>query len=257
MKKAHQTSRLLVLILLLVLLLSVSASAAETGAIWTCSNAAENEVTVLVCADASVASGVITVTFDRKELSFVDVTMNSDYILAHAVNSQTFGKVQISWIASGGYDAEDGHVLMQLQFEGASAESISVSGSAYGTDGNAIAVTALDFTALNTALAEVESKLVQDYTVSSFDAMLNAEKEARDLLKQEVITPSQIAAAAEKLTTALAQLEPKAPPTTAAPTEPTPQPNSNGWIGIAVAAVAVCAAIAVAVVVILKKRGNK
>lgn len=260
MKKAHQTFRPLVLILLLLLLLSVSASAVEAGTVWTCSSVSENSVTVSVCADTTVASGVITVTYDSKTLKFCDATMSSDYIVAHSINARVPGKILISWIAPGAYDAEDGHVLMQLQFEGASADSVAISGSVQGAEGEAVAVTALDFTALNTALEEVGSKLVQDYTPSSFDAMLDAEKEARDLLKQEIITPSQIAAAAEKLNSALAQLELKAPPTvptTAAPTEPVPQPGSNGWIGIVVAVVAVCAAVSVAVVVILKKRGNK
>ena len=257
MVKIRNVSRCLALLMVLALLLTAQAVAAESGALWLCASVAEEGVTAKICADTAVASGVITVTYDKRALTFREVTMDETAVAMHAVNSKVPGRLVISWVAPAGYSVEEYQILMQIRFEGTDASSISLSGSGNDLNGEAVAVTALDFTGLNTALAEVEGKLVQDYTPGSFDAMLNAEKEARELLEQEIVTPSQLAAATEKVETALAQLEPKAPPTVPATTAPAPQPNGNGWIGIAVAAVAVCAAVAVAVVVIIKKRGSK
>ena len=256
MVKIRNVSRCLVLLMVLALLLTVQAVAAESGALWLSTSVAEEGITANICADTAVASGVITVTYDKKALTFREVTMDETAVAMHAVNSKIPGKLVISWVAPANCHVEEYQILMQIHFEGTDAGSISLSGGGNDLSGEAVAVTALDFVGLNTALSEVESKQVQDYTAGSFDAMLEAEKEARELLKKDIITPAQLAAATDKLNTALAQLEPKAPPTAPATTPAEPQPN-NGWIGIAVAAVAVCAAVAVAVVVIKKKRGSK
>lgn len=256
MVKIRNVSRCLVLLMVLALLLTAQAVAAESGALWLSTSVAEEGITANICADTAVASGVITVTYDKKALTFREVTMDETAVAMHAVNSKIPGKLVISWVAPANCHVEEYQILMQIHFEGTDAGSISLSGGGNDLSGEAVAVTALDFIGLNTALSEVESKLVQDYTAGSFDAMLEAEKEARELLKKDIITPAQLAAATDKLNTALAQLEPKAPPTVPATTDPASQPSS-GWIGIAVAAVAVCAAVAVAVVVIKKKRGSK
>lgn len=251
MGKTKTISWALVLILALTMLPVVQAAAAQSSWLWFHTSAAEDGVTLSIYTDTTVASGVITLTYDKKALTFRELTVDDRFVAAHAINAKVPGKVLISWVAPADQVAEDTPILMQLHFEGTDDSSFSLSGTANGLDSEPVSVGALDFTALNTALTEANNKLVQDYTAGSFEALLAARDEAEALLKQEIVSPAQVAAATEKLNTAMAQLEPTAP-ITQPPTEPTLDPYV-----IVVAIVAVCAAGAVVAVVILKKRRNK
>jgi len=257
MGKMKAISWALVLILALTILPAVQATAAEGGWIWFHTSNAENGVTLSIYADTTVASGVFTLTYDKKALTFGELTVDSNFVAAHAINAKVPGKVVISWVAPANQTAAETPILMQLHFEGTDVSSFNLSGSANGLSGELISVGMLDFTALNQALEEAGKKTEQDYTADSFQALLAARDEAEALLKQEIVSPGQVAAATEKLNNAMAKLETPAPPTQP-PTEPTGTFwENNGWIAIVIAAVAVCAAGAVVTIVVLKKRRNK
>lgn len=256
MGNIRRLAGLLVLLLALTWLLPMQVSAAENGTIWFESKVTAEGVTVSLWTDADVASGVITINYDKKALTFRQLELEEAYIAAHAINSKRPGVVQISWVAPADAASADAHLLMQLHFEGASVENISISGSAYTTTGESVYVAALDFVALNALIEEAEGKLQEDYTQESFAAMRNALDEAKALLEQQHVTPAQISAAAEKLQAAMDALQQPQPET-----QPGVTPGGDEDQNHLVAVVAIVSAVMIAAValllVILKKRGNK
>ena len=256
MGNIRRLAGLLVLLLALTWLLPMQVSAAENGTIWFESEVTAEGVTVSLWTDTDVASGVITINYDKKAWTFRQLELEEVYIAAHAINSKRPGVVQISWVAPADAASADAHLLMQLHFEGASVENISISGSAYTTTGESVYVAALDFVALNALIEEAEGKLQEDYTQESFTAMRNALDEAKALLEQQHVTPAQISAAAEKLQAAMDALQQPQPET-----QPGVTPGGDEDQNHLVAVVAIVSAVMIAAValllVILKKRGNK
>lgn len=295
MEKKHVLAILMALCLVLACVpVNQAAAAEESGSLWLRHLPTDGGVTMALVADTAIGSGVITITYDKDIYTFQGLTVDSAYVLAHAVNDKEAGTIKISWIGKG---AESGaYVLMRLQFvvNFASAGNLNVelSGSVKNADGEEIAMTTLDFAMLNTAMAQAESLKAEDYTADSFAAVRSALAAANDQANVETVTQAQVDAATQALKTAMDNLvvyvpepEPTDPtePTEPAPTEPAPtqpaptqpgsvptqtqpaqgstpapapQPQSdNGWILIVLAVLGVAAVAAAAV--ILKKRGRK
>lgn len=288
MGRIRKFAILLALCLVLAALPITSAAAAQSGNLWLRQIPTGDGLTIAVCADTAVASGVITITYDSDVLSFQELTVDSAYVLAHAANDKEAGTVQISWIGTGSDAAGEGYALLRLRFEGNADQSAVLTGTVYDAAGNTIAITTLNLTGATAAVMEAETLKAEDYTADSFASVQAALQEADDLLALETVTQAQLDAAAQKLTAAVENLvvyvpEPTPPtptepaPTDPAPTEPTqpgstpaqsdptqpsatpapqPQPQGdNSWMVIAV--VVLCAVAVVAAVVILKKRGKK
>lgn len=268
MGQIRKITRLSVLLLVLTLLLAPQAAAAEgNGNLWMRQISTDDGVTFYICADSAVASGVITVKYHVGSLSFRELTVESDYVLAHAVNSKNAGAVQISWIAPADVVAEEGHILMALTFTGKKGESISFSGDVYNAAGEPVAISILDVTELTSAMEAAEALQSADYTADSFAALQTVLSQTDALLEQIAITPAQLDAALQEVNgavSALVRLQPEPEPTGPEPTEPAPtEPGpvidvtGDGWIGIIIAFGVICVVGAVVAVVIIKKRGNR
>lgn len=258
MGNIRKMSRLLAVLLAMVLLLSVSAAAQQNGAVWCESAAAEDGICISIWADANAGSGVIQLTYNKAEMKYLRLELEEAYVQAHSINAKIPGQVKVSWIAPANAAADGSHVLMRLYFEGTSAESLALAGSAFTPDGESLQVTMLDFAPLNGLIESAEGQDLQGYTEESVAQLQTALQEAKALLEAEHVAPAQIEAAIAKLEQALQGLQ-QPLPTTQPTTQPTGQisePN-NGWIGIVVAAVAVCAAVVVVVIVLTKKREKK
>lgn len=286
-------SIILVLCLVLALLPVTSVNAAESGSIWM-RQIPYNGVTIAVCADAAVASGVVTITYNKDVLTFTELKVDSQYVLAHAANDKEAGTIKISWIGTGERSNADGYVLMWLEFEGPADLSAVMNGTVYDASGNTIAITTLNLTGVTAAIMQAETLKAENYTTDSFATMQSAMQAANAMLERVAVTQGQLDAATQALVTAMENLvvfTPEPPPTQPpatepAPTEPAPtepeptdptQPGStpakpdptqpstqeptiapkrdNSWMLIALAAV--LAVAVVAAVVILKKRGRK
>lgn len=279
-------SVLLALCLVLALLPVTLANAAEGGSLWLRHLPQNDGVTLAVCADTAVASGVITITYDSSALAFRELTVDSAHVLAHAVNDQEAGTIKISWIGTGAHS--EAVVLMRLQFAGDPLAVAELSGSVQNANGEAVAFTGLDFGAFNAAVYQAECLKAEDYTADSFAAVRAALDAANAQANVETVTQAQLDAATAALTAAMEKLVAPEPPATEppatepAPTEPQPtqptqptQPGSapaqtdpteptqaptpapkgdNSWLLYVLAALVAVAAV---VAVILKKRGKK
>lgn len=285
MRSIRKLSMILTLCLVLALLPVTSAHAAESGSLWLRHLPADGGVTMALVADTGIAGGVVTITYDPSQLTFQGLTVDSDYVLAHAVNDKEAGTIKISWVGKG---AESGvYILMRLQFAGDPLAVATLSGSVKNTSGDIVAITVLDFGALNTAMNRAGGLKAEDYTADSFAAVQAALAAGNAQTNVETVTQAQVDALTQALVTALDNLvvyvpEPTPPePTEPVPTEPTPteptqpgstpakpeptQPSSqtpapapkgdNSWMLIVLAVLGVAAVAVVAV--ILKKRGRK
>ncbi len=248
--------KIAVLLVLLALLVPLcpQAAAAESGAVWFETAASDSGLTVSVWTDAPVASGVLTFTFDRKVLTFVQEQVDESYVLAHAVNAQTVGTVRISWIAPEGMDAQGAHMLLQLHFTGTDDASLLIQGSAATVTGESVLVAMRDFAGLEALIAEAEGKDTQGYTPESVAALNTALENAKKVLQQEHVSPVALEAAKNSLQQALTGLQEPQPSQTDPGVQVQPDQNGNGlWIGLAVAGVCLAA---VAAVMIIRKRRN-
>lgn len=267
MGRIQKITRLLLLLLVLTLLLTPQATAAEeNGNLWMRQIPTSDGVTFYICADSAVANGVITVKYHVGSLSFCELTVESDYVLAHAVNAKKPGAVQISWIAPADATAEEGYILMALTFTGNNCENISFSGDAYDAAGEPVAVTMLEEAELTSAMEAAKNLQSADYTAESFAALQTVLSQTDALLEQIAVTPAQLDAALQDVNgavSALVRLQPEPEPTEPEPTEPEPtEPvidvtGGDDWVGIVIAFGVICVVGAVVAVVIIKKRGNK
>lgn len=291
MEKKHVLAILMALCLVLACVpVNQAAAAEESGSLWLRHLPIDGGVTMALVADTAIGSGVITITYDKDVYIFQELTVDSAYVLAHAVNDKEAGTIKISWIGKG---AESGaYVLMRLQFvvNFASAGNLNVefSGSVQNVNGEAVAITKLDFGAFNVAAYQADNLKAEDYTDDSFAAVQAALAAGNAQANVETVTQAQVDAATQALKTAMDNLvvyvpepEPTDPtePTEPAPTEPAPtqpaptqpgqteptqpatnptpapQPQEDSMMLIAI--LAGCAVAVVVAVVLLKKRGKK
>ena len=179
-------------------------------------------VTMAVCADASVASGVITITYNQDVLTFQQLKLEDPYVLAHAINAEETGVIKISWISTGKEPTTDGYVLMWLEFTGPADLSAVLSGTVYDPSGSKMDFTTLNETAVTATIMQAEALKAEDYTAESFAGVTAALENANGLLEQVAVTQSQLDAAAASLTAAMEHLEVYVPtPTPPEPTDPT------------------------------------
>ena len=156
MKQIKSIILVAALILTMCLGLIMPAAAAESAVLWLEVQTNETGVLVKVCANTTLTDGRIDVRYDYRTMSYSDIAVAEEYVLAHAVNAEKGGVVQIAWVASGDYnmDGKD-HVLMQLQFAGENIDGYSVSGYAFSPEGTQYTVTPPE--GLDRLLAAVES----------------------------------------------------------------------------------------------------
>lgn len=293
MRNIRKLSVILALCLVLALLPVTSAGAAEGGSIWLRHSATEEDYTIALVADTAIGSGVITITYNIDVYTFQELTVDSAFVAAYALNDKEAGTIRISWVGTG---ADSGaHVPMRLRFDANFLTSldatIDLSGSIYSASGEEVAITGLDFGAFNAVARQAEKLKAEDYTADSFAAVQAALAAANAQANVETVSQAQVDAATQSLKAAIDALvvyvpepEPTDPPATEPtptepkptdpkPTEPTqpgstpakPQPTTqtpapapkgdNGWMLIALAVLGLLAVAAA--VVILKKRGSK
>ncbi len=234
MRNIRRLSMVLALCLVLALLPVTSAHAADNGNLWLRQIPAVDGLSVYICADTVVASGVITITYDADVLSFVELVVSDTFVLAHAVNDKKAGTIKISWVGTGFVSEEEGYSLMVLEFVGAAEQKAVLSGTVYDESGTTLAITELDLAVLQAAVTDAQALKAEDYTADSFAPVQTALQEAKELLEKAVLTQGQLDAAVQKLTSAVENLvvyvpEPTPPeptdptqPTEPAPTEPKP-----------------------------------
>lgn len=296
MGRIRTFSIFLALCLVLALLPVASAHAAEGGSIWLRHLPTEEGYTIALVADTAIGSGVITITYETDVYTFQELTVDSAFVAAYAVNEQEAGTIKISWVGTG---ADIGaHVPMRLQFSmnlfSGAYPSVDLSGSIYSANGEEVAITGLDFGAFNAVAYQADSLKAEDYTADSFAAVQAALAAANAQVNVETVSQAQVDAATQALKAAMDALvvyvpepEPTDPPATEPqptqpqpteprPTEPTqpgstpakpdptqpstqapaPAPKGDNGWMLMVLAVLGVAAV-VAAVVILKKRGRK
>ena len=231
MEKKRVLAILMVLCLMLVFVPVNQASAAEYPCgLWLRQIPSGNGVTVAVCADAQVASGVITITYNKDVLTFQQLKLEDQYVLVHSINAEEAGVIKISWIGTGTEPKTDGYVLLWLEFAGMPDLSAVMTGTAYDATGNKLAITTLNTTGLEAAMTQAENLKAEDYTENTFANVQSALENAKSVLNQVAATQSQLDAAEEALNIAMESLvympadpEPTDPaPTEPAPTEPAP-----------------------------------
>lgn len=143
MKTANKVIRTLALAVMLCMMLTMVATAAETGNVWLEVTETSDGTAAVILADTAVTDGVITLTYDSKDLEFVDIVLNEDCVAMHAVNTDEAGVVKISWVAPGDWElTEENQWLIKVNFTGAEENtSLDMSGTAYDAAGNAIEIT--------------------------------------------------------------------------------------------------------------------
>lgn len=272
MKHIKSISWLLALVLALSLCLTLPVSAAEDGAVWLEAEAADDGVRVCIYANTTIADGQITLSYDSAALTYTDVTVDSNYVLSHAVNGAEAGVVKIAWIAADDYGLDGtAHLLMQLHFAGTSVEALAIHGQAYTPEGEMIAIATPVLTDLQMVIESAAAMQADQYTAESFAALENALEAARTVLADVTASQAEVDAAIQSIINAIDALVTPEPTvtvpatTTTAATEPTvpstteqgDAQSQGGSLGLIIVIVAICVAGAVAAVIIIKRRGNK
>lgn len=206
MKIARKMFCAMIVVIALCAMLVTPAFAAETGYLWLNVADAEQNTTVVVCADTTVTNGMVELRFDSSKLTYSSVTVVEEYVSVFAVNTDTEGVVRIAWVAPGYYEADEaGMALITVLFEGvADANEVTVSGTVYDAEGQLVEIlSALDTSALEEAIAKAEKLDEKDYTEESFAAVEEALEEAKAVLADEGATQDAVDAAAKKLNDAM------------------------------------------------------
>lgn len=142
MRVARKMLCVLVMAAIMCAMLATTAFAAETGSLWLkhATEAQKNSTAVVVCADTSVANGVLELRYDSSKLSYSNVEVSEAYVGAFSVNADTAGVVKIAWVAPGSYKADSAELaLLTVKFTGKAGDSVfTVKGNAY--DGNGAAL---------------------------------------------------------------------------------------------------------------------
>ena len=215
----------LLLALLLCVFPAVNAVAEETDQLWLNTQAADGSVIAYVCANTTVSDGVIEVRYDSDQLTFAEVVADNSYVAFQAVNAKEAGIVRIAWVAPGNYKLDGTvHILLQVRFTGAAADSLTLSGSVHTPKNKDLQVITLDFASLEAAISQAEAENTDAYTAESVAALEDALTEAGAAMENMLVTQTALDAAAQQLREALSGLtvkpvEPTTPPTE--PTEPT------------------------------------
>lgn len=266
------------LVLLLCIMPAVQASAEPAEGVWLRASVTDEGVVASICVNTTVSDGMIELQYDSAVLSFDTVQADSQYVAARAVNDSQDGLVKIAWVAPGDY-GKDGstHVLLQIHFRGASADSLHMTGTLHTPYATVLPVITMDFTELDAAITKALAFSAEDYTADSF-AVLEAALAKAQAAREDVLTgPAELMTALEALNLAAdglveevveptqptqpseptqpAPTQPAEPTTPTAPTQPVdPEPDDQHGSGLWIGIVAALAVAAVAAAVVLKKK---
>ena len=234
------------------MLLTTAAFASEEPGVWL-SVTGENDV--LIVTNTMVTSGSLVLTYDSAKLSYEDIEINDGCVAMHAVNPNEAGIVRISWVATSQYEAlGDGVVLFRISLSGtADAAGLSLSGKATDTDGNAIAVSVLDTSALEAAIAGAEALVEKNYTSGSYSALQQALTAAKAVLSDAAAAQEEVDSACSALQEALDNLVPL---DTGSGNENNSNTGDNSQIGLLIVVMLVCAAGIVVLILLMKKKGG-
>lgn len=269
MEQIKKTSCLLALVLLLSLCLAVPAFGEESAVMWVEVQKADDGVTVSICANTTVTDGQIELHYDYRTMTYCDMTVDSQYVLAHAANPEKQGAVQIAWVAPGDY-SNDGtkHVLMQLRFAGDNVDGFYVSGYVFTPAAEKIAVAPpAGFDRLQAAMESAKALKADRYSEETFAKLQAALEAARAELADPTVTEERLEAARQNVIDAVLGLlkpgEVPPAPSTTAPVATTPATTPGATdpqgsnTGLIIAIVAVCLVAAVVVVIVIKRKGSK
>lgn len=139
MKRVKQAVHLVLLAALFCVMLTAPAFATGDGSVWATLSETSEGTTALIVTDTTVTDGVVTLTYDSSELTYVGVTVDEAYVAMYAVNAEEAGVVRISWVAPGEYEADaSGTTLIQVNFTGKG--TVSLSGEANNGAGESVPV---------------------------------------------------------------------------------------------------------------------
>lgn len=211
MKRGTNIARTLVLATVICMMLSCTVFAAEGGSVWVStdsSSTGEGTVAAIVT-DTTVSDGLVELTYDPDELTFLDVTVDEAYVAVYAVNDAEAGIVKISWVAPEAYEADgSGICLIQVNFSGKEETPIAITGTVCAPNGTELAITApADTSELAKAILEAEGLNKTLYTEESVKALEEALENAKAVLENISASQSDIDAAAAALRSAMDALE--------------------------------------------------
>ena len=220
-----------VLLMVLVCLMPAVYASAETAeGMWLRTKTEDGAVIAAICVNATVTDGMIELTYNSELLTFAEVTVDSRYVAARAVNDKEAGLVKIAWVAPGDYGANGSvHILMQVRFAGTDFSAVAMTGVAHTPGGSALPVVELDPVGVLESLHSAAAYKSEDYTAESFAALETACANAEAILGDVYADQSALDAAAAAVKAAIDGLvsapvvvptEPTQPATK--PTEPAP-----------------------------------
>lgn len=140
MKNARKTLCAMIVVIALCAMLVMPVSAAETGNLWLNAAGAQQNTTIVVCADTTVTNGMVELHYDASQLTYKSVTVSDKYVAKVAVNTDTEGVVKIAWVAPGYYEADKAEMaLITVRFEGVTeTDEVAVTGNVYDAEGQLV-----------------------------------------------------------------------------------------------------------------------
>lgn len=224
MKNVKRMLSLLILAALMGTLMTTVVLADENPGVWlsVTEDTQQGTVTVLIVTNTTVTSGNVKLSFDSSALTYKELTVSSDYVLQHSVNSNNPGAVKIAWVAPGAYTADgSGLELMRVTFTGTDASTLELSGVIHDSVGDPISLTEVDTHALEAAIGSAEALDAAAYSSGSWADVAAALAQAKATLADPTATQTEADTAAASLTAAIAALE-------AAPSVPPTEPGESG-----------------------------
>lgn len=211
MKRAKNIARTLVLATMICMMLACTVFAAESGSVWVStgdSSTGEGTVAAIVT-DTTVSDGLVELTYDADELTFLDVAVDEAYVAMYAVNADEAGVVKISWVAPEAYEADgSGICLIQVNFSGKEETPVTITGTVCAPNGAELAITdPADTGELEKAILEAQGLDKSLYTEESVAALEEALADAQAVLENFAASQSEVDAAEEALRSAMDALE--------------------------------------------------
>lgn len=211
MKTAKRTICALMMAALLLLSMGTAVFATEMNEAWLqVDDSNENVTKVSFVANSAITDGLITVTYDAAQLSYLGLEVNSDCVAYSSVNADTAGVIKMAWVSSGDYEAQDVAVFT-LIFDGETDNTIAMTGELTGRDGEPVTILdtlyGADLSELKKAVLVARGLSAEHYTADSFEAMESALAAAEALLGAQFASQEDVDAAALALNNAIDALE--------------------------------------------------
>lgn len=205
MKNVGKMIRTLALAVLFSVMLTTVAFAAQSGSVWLSDVVTADRTSALIVTDTTVTDGLVKLAYDSSVLTYQDVEVAEEYVAMYSVNPDQDGIVLISWVAPKAYETDgSGIELIAVNFAGtANEDSVVLSGTVHGADGNEIAVGDVDTTELEESVAEAEEFNEADYTEESYKNLEDALTAAEAVLADATASQSEVDAANAALQAAI------------------------------------------------------